>query len=127
MQRLPLPLLLVKTSSFFYLVFISESHLMGHINTNNILVCIVGYSVKVLLKSSFIYAGKMDQSWSRYHLPCPLGGLDMREVSMGLALLGGEDGIGARLGDVTLLAEAAPLRRLEHRLALLAGDDMLSS
>ena len=80
-----------------------------------------------LLRSRFIYAGKIDQTWSKYHLPCPLGGLDMREVSMGLALLGGEDGIGARLGDVTLLAEAAPLRRLERRLALLAGDDMLSS
>ena len=31
----------------FYLVFKSESHLMGHINTNNILAWIVGYSVRV--------------------------------------------------------------------------------
>ena len=100
---------------------------MVPINSNNILACIVGYSERVLLISSFIYAGKVDQIWSKYHLPCPLGGLDMREVSIGLALLGGEDGIGARLGDVTLLAEAAPLRRLERRLALLAGDDILSS
>lgn len=58
-------------------------------------------------------------------LPCPLPGLDIVEVSIGLTLLGGDDGIGARLGDVTLLAEAAPFRRLERLLALLAGDDML--
>lgn len=49
----------------------------------------------------------------------------MVEVSIGLTLLGGDDGIGARLGDVTLLAEAAPFLRLERRLALLAGDDIL--
>ena len=44
----------------FYLVFISETHLMGPVNTNNILACIVSYSVRVLLRSRFIYAGKMD-------------------------------------------------------------------
>jgi len=38
----------------------------------------------------------------------------------------GDDGIGARLGEVTLLG-VPPLRRLDLLLTLLAGDDMFIS
>ena len=38
-------------SFYLGLLFISESQLMGPVITNNILACIVGYSVRVLLRS----------------------------------------------------------------------------